>query len=202
VLGCLMDRQDKVERCWRVPYEFGQRVGSFEMSALLRLSEAKVAAIFRQRPALHRRVDIMPGVFHAGVQKIAADYGSDASRIWQGKPSSAALVRRFLEFNGAGPKIATMAANILVREMKIPVSDKFSIDVSVDVHVHRVFERLGLVRAEASNEEVVYAAREMNPEYPGVFDLAAWEIGRGCCHPQRPECGGCRMHGVCPSATG
>ena len=165
------------------------------------LTEAEAASIFRRRPALHRRVDLMPGVFHAGLQRIVLGYGGDACRIWRGTPSSAALVRRFLEFDGVGPKIATMAANILVREMKVHVADKFSIDVSVDVHVRRVFERLGLVREDASNEEIIYAAREMNPEYPGVFDLAAWEIGRTWCKAT-PECGKCRMGGVCPKRLG
>lgn len=36
----------------------------------------------------------------------------------------------------------------------------------------------------------------MNPEYPGVFDLAAWEIGRTWCKATR-ECGKCGMGGVC-----
>jgi endonuclease-3 len=202
VLACLMDRQTKAERCWLVPYEFGQRVASVELAAWAALSEAKVLSVFKQRPALHRLVDTMAGIFHLGIRKIVEDYGGDASRIWQGNPTSAALVRRFREFKGAGPKIASMAANILVREMKVPVADKASIDTSADVHVCRVFERLGLVRVKPTTDDVILAAREMNPEYPGVFDLAAWEIGRGWCHPTKPMCEGCLMHGTCPAATG
>ncbi|MFN8524828.1 MAG: hypothetical protein U0821_17160 [Chloroflexota bacterium] len=90
------------------------------------------------------------------------------------KPSSATIVRRFLQFRGAGPKIATMAANILVRDFKIPVSDRYSIDISADVHVRRVFTRLRLIGRDASDEELIYRARELNPAYPGVFDLPIW----------------------------
>ena len=50
---------------------------------------------------------------------------------------------RRLEFRGAGPKIATMAANLLARHLKVPFSDYYSIDISVDVQVRRVLSRLG-----------------------------------------------------------
>ncbi|MDI7268102.1 MAG: HNH endonuclease [Myxococcota bacterium] len=200
VLGCLMDRQAKAEKCWLAPYEFGRRIGSFEMGVLAGLSERKVRSVFGQRPALHWMVKKMAPILHAGIQKIACDYRGDASRIWSGKPSSAALVRRFLEFDGVGSKIATMAANILVRQFKIEVSDTYSIDISADVHVRRTFERLGLVRTDASPEEVIYAAREMNPEYPGVLDASAWDIGHDWCRPHEPKCEDCYMREVCPTA--
>jgi len=94
-----------------------------------------------------------------------------------------------------------MAANILVRDFKIPVSDKYSIDISPDRQVRRTFERLGLIQERASNEMLIYTARELNPDYPGIFDLAAWEIGRSWCHPRSPECGKCYMQECCPTAT-
>jgi endonuclease III len=138
---------------------------------------------------------------YSGVARIESVYAGDASRIWKGRPSSATIVRRFLEFDGAGPKIATMAANILVRDFKIPVSDKISIDISPDVHVRRVFTRLGFVEKDCSIESLVYTARELNPTYPGIFDLPAWEIGKNWCRPSVTECGACHLNNACASST-
>jgi endonuclease III len=142
----------------------------------------------------------MAEIFAAGVARIASQYDGDAARIWKGSPPSAAVVRRFLEFRGAGPKIATMAANLLVRHFKVPLSDLYSIDISADVHVRRTLTRLGIVRRDASLEEIIYRARELHPEYPGIFDLAAWHIGHDWCHQHTPECDQCYMARCCPSA--
>jgi endonuclease III len=95
-----------------------------------------------------------------------------------------------------------MAANILARDFKIHFSDYYSIDVSVDVHVRRVFTRLGLIRADASGEEVVYTVRALHPSFPGLMDLPAWEIGRNWCRPKKPQCSECYMQSYCPTAIG
>jgi len=200
VVACLMDRQWKAEKCWLVPFRFQERFGSFEFRELADLSPDDVVSLFVQHSPLHRMKGIMAGIFYSAIQKIREQYSGNASQIWQGKPSSATIVRRFLEFKGAGPKIATMAANILVRDFKISVTDKYSIDLSVDVQVRRTFERLGLVRRGASKEELVYVARELNPAYPGVFDLPTWEIGRNWCRPNSPDCKKCYMQVECPTA--
>jgi endonuclease-3 len=99
-----------------------------------------------------------------------------------------------------GPKIATMAANALAREFKVPLSDHYSIDVSVDVHVRRVFARLGLVPSDSTGDQIVYRARALHPDFPGLLDFPAWEIGRTWCRPQRPDCAACYMTEICPSA--
>jgi endonuclease-3 len=192
VLGCIMDRQVPAEFAWTIPYRVCQYIGDFSFDGLKKISLSKLEKLVRHR------AQYMAQYFHEAIQRIENVYGGDASRIWQGCPSSATIVRRFLEFSGVGLKIATMAANILVREHKIPVSDKFSIDISVDIHVRRVFKRLGLVRNEASDEEIIYTAKELNPEYPGIFDLAVWEIGRNWCHVRKKlDCMNCYMNDCC-----
>jgi len=197
VLGCIMDRQMKAEKAWLIPYRFGKEIGGFSFQRFLSLDLAKVRQIFIKNK-LHRFNQIMAKNFYLAIQKIHKDYKDNASNIWKNKPSSATIVRRFLEFKGAGIKIATMAANILAREFKIPMKDYMCIDISPDVHVRRVFRRLGLISKNATVEELVYRARELNPEYPGIFDLSAFRIGRAWCHPKNPDCSNCYLNKYCP----
>jgi uncharacterized HhH-GPD family protein len=197
VLGCVMDRQIKAERAWLIPYEISREIGSFEFLTLRLLDLDKIREIFVAR-SLHRFNDIMAKNFYWVVQKIHEKYNDDATNIWRDTPKSAGVVRRFLQFKGVGIKIASMAANILARDFKIPMTDKLCIDVSPDIQVKRVFIRLGLIDNDATNDELIYCARELYPEYPGIFDFSAWEIGRNWCRPKEQSCEKCYLGSYCP----
>jgi len=196
VLACVMDRQIKAERAWLIPYEISEEIKGFEFSTLLRVNQEEMIKIFK-RKSLHRFNEIMGKNFYLATHKIHNNYQGDASNIWKGNPGSATIVRRFLEFDGVGIKIATMAANILAREFKIPMKDYINIDISPDVHVMRVFKRLGFISKDASNDDLIYCARELNPMYPGIFDLSCWEIGRSWCRPNKTVCEKCYLNNVC-----
>jgi len=200
VLACIMDRQITAERAWLIPHVISERLGDFSIDKLAQLSRAEIKRLLSDPKPLHRFVDTMSGLFHAGVQRITNNYSGDAARIWDGNPSSAEVVYRFLEFDGAGPKIATMAANILARDFKIKFADYFSIDISVDRQVRRVFDRLGLCPGQASVEQVIYKARALHPKFPGIMDFPCWEIGRNWCHARAPNCSACYMNELCPTA--
>lgn len=197
VLGCIMDRQIKAENAWLIPYKISQEIGGFEFSKLLMLKLSQIKRFFKTKN-LHRFNEIMAKNFYLGVQKIHHDYNNDASNIWKNKPKSATVVRRFLEFKGVGIKIATMATNILARDFKIPMSNYNCIEISPDIHVKRVFRRLGFISRDATNDELIYAARELNPDYPGIFDLSCWYIGRNYCHQRKPDCRNCYLNKYCP----
>jgi endonuclease III len=201
VLACLMDRQVKYEKAWLIPYKISKKLGGFSIKTLSELSREDVRARMSEPEPLHHFVGKMSGVFYSGVQRIAKEYTGGASRIWSDKPSSAEAVYRFLQFDGAGPKIATMAVNILARDFKIKFADFFSVDISADVHVCRVFARLGLCSPGPEVEQVVYKARALYPVFPGMIDLPCWDIGRKWCKPQNPQCNDCYMNDLCPTAN-
>lgn len=167
-----------------------KKLGNFSMKTLLIKSESDIRCLMVDPEPLHRFVDRMSKYFFNAVQKNSQQYNSDASLIWTGKPSSATVVYRFLEFDGVGPKIASMAVNILAREFKIEFSDYFSIDISADVHVRRVFGRLGLTPLDASVDQLIFRAKGLYPKFPGLMDFPAWEIGRNWCRPKKCVCEG------------
>ena len=200
VLAALVDRQVDAKIAWRLPQKVEERVGSFEIADLAKLSTGDWIRVLREPTSLHRFNETMAGVLHAGVDRIVRTYSGDASLIWIGNPTSKTVVDRFLAFRGAGPKIATMAANILVRYFHIRMSDYRQIDISADVQVCRVMGRLGFVSEEPGVDAVVRVARELHPAFPGIFDLAVWDIGRSICRPVNPHCPECPLNDLCAYA--
>jgi uncharacterized HhH-GPD family protein len=201
VIACIMDRQMRAEAAWLIPYKLSKRLGDFHFSTLSNLSLGNIKDLMTKPEPLHRFPDEMSKNLYEAVVIIADKYNGDSSRIWTGKPSSAEVVYRFLQFRGVGPKIATMAANALARDFKVPFSNYYSIDISIDLHVRRVLGRLGLAPKGATVEELIYRARALNPEFPGIIDLPTWEIGRNWCKPKQPICEKCYIKDVCPSSN-
>ena len=200
VIGCIMDLQIRTERAWYIPYALSQKLGGFEFDKLANQSMRQCRRLISTPEPLHRFPDKMAVNLHSAISLIRHEYRGKASRIWTDRPTSAALILRFLQFRGVGPKIATMAANILARRFKVPLTNHFAIDISPDVHVKRVFNRLGLVPEKATVDQVVYAARDLYPQFPGILDSVVWKIGRTWCHPRHPECMKCPLDSGCPSA--
>ena len=179
VLACLMDKKIKAERAWAIPYKIYKELKSFDIYKLKEKGKGYYKDLFNND---------MAEVFYNGICRIIDKYEGKANKIWNDNPSSATVVYRFLEFDGCGIKIATMAANILARQFKIPMKDYYSIDISPDVHIRRVLYRLGFIEKNAKVERVIYKARELNPEYPGLIDYLCWEIGKNYCKPKFKDC--------------
>ncbi len=206
LLANVMNRQIKAEKAWRIPYLISKKLNGFSMKALSSLSTTDVRRLMSKPQPLHRFVDIMSKCFRLAVQRIKNQYAGDASRIWKGEPSSAEVVYRFLEFDGIGPKIANLAVNDLARRFKMPFSDYFSIDISADRHVQRVFARMRLCSQDKGKkgkvERVIYKARSLHPKFPGLLDFSIFEIGTKWCKARDPECDNCYMKDLCPTANG
>ncbi len=197
VIGCLMDRQIRANRAWLIPYKIKKILNGFKIQDLYQLKLSDVREIFKTN-TFHRLNEDMAKIFYLAIEKIQHKYDGNASKIWEKNPSSATVVRKFLEFYGSGPKISTMAANILYREFKIPMKDCYSIDISPDRHVDRVFKRIGFAQKNDKRETIIYIARDLNPKYPGIFDLSCYEIGANWCKPKNPRCENCYLFQLCP----
>lgn len=178
IFGCIMQRRIKADKAWLIPYGIGKKIGGFEFKKFLNLDKPSLKKIFLENKNLRPRIKDPEQIFYSAIYDIHDKYQDDASKIWNTNLSSATIVRRILEFKGVGIKIATMTTNILARDFKIRMRDYSSIDISPDVQVKKCFIANGLLRKDASNEEIIYLAREIYPQYPGVLDLPAWKCGR------------------------
>lgn len=199
VLGVLFDERRTAEDVWEAPFKLYKYLGHLSPQKIAKLSHHEIVKIFENAGLqfLSRYRSIAKWVLDA-CKKVCDEYDAKAENIWNDKPRSSDLYRRFLGFNGIGQKKASMAVNILVRDFGIEINgSKQLIDVSYDRHVRRVFLRTGLVN-EDNEVTIVQAARKLNREYPGALDLPMWEIGRTWCRPTNPDCNGCILSTLCP----
>ncbi|QSZ66121.1 iron-sulfur cluster loop [Methanofollis aquaemaris] len=198
VLGSIMNQQIVFQRGWIIPYFISELLNGKDFESFLKLDLATTKSIFHEH-SLHHFNDKMAFAFHAAIQKIHFEYDNDASNIWTwDEPDCKTVIRRFQEFHRVGQKISTMAVNVLVRDFKLPLPNHRAIDVSGDVHIERVFKRMGLAPRDAKIKEIIEIAQKIYPEYPGFYDSVCWEIGNGWCKPSNPDCEQCPLNGKCP----
>lgn len=196
VLGCVMDRQVKAEKAWKIPYLIKENLGTFEIKELLKHDLEFYKKLFKENN-LHRFNEVMADCFYNALILIDKKYKGNAENIWNNEKDSSVVIKRFSEFKGVGVKISTMAVNILARKFKIEFDDLSKIDISPDVHTKRVFYRLGLIKTK-ENDSLIQSARRLNPNYPGVFDYPSWEIGKNWCKETIPDCDNCYLREFCP----
>lgn len=203
LLASLMDSGVDANVAWAIPYRVYEILGSFNINDIYIIPLSEYVKMFNGKQSWHRYPNNKAEVFYSAVQKIVDDdyMRGDASKIWEGKPSSYDVVLRCLDFKGCGFKIANMIPNILYRYFGIEFSDYSYIDIAPDVHIKRVFHRVGLVPYLKDSEiERIYTvcrARDISPEFPGLMDGLCWEVGRNYCQANNPKCTSCPFDYFC-----
>ncbi|MFQ5590128.1 MAG: hypothetical protein ACE5HE_03095 [Phycisphaerae bacterium] len=132
-------------------------------------------------------------------QLVARACGGDARNIWKDQPAT--VIKQTLQrIHGIGPGIAGMVVILLdtLEEVSLRPEDYAEMDPKPDVHVRRVFQRLGWCGRNPTERAVIEAARRLYPPYPVKLDGPAWHIGRTWCHAEHPDCGACPMTHTCP----
>lgn len=198
LLACISNRRIPAEKAWNVPYNLSQFTKKLDINSLSKFESTDWLKFTKSIG--HRLPATMAKSFELAIKKIQTDYDGNAADIWNDKPSSAVIIKRLREFNGVGQKIAAMTAQILKRGFGIEYADRTNLDLAIDVHTKRVMKRLGLVTETATKKEILSKAREMNPDFPGIFDLPLWNIGRDFCHETKPKCKKCQLKKLCTFA--
>lgn len=91
------------------------------------------------------------------------------------------------KFKGVGRKTANL---VVARGFNKPA-------ICVDVHVHRIFNRIGYVKTKTP-EETEFALREKLPQkYWIEINTLIVTHGQNVCKPQRPDCANCPIKDYC-----
>lgn len=96
-------------------------------------------------------------------------------------------IEELIKFNGVGRKTANL---VVARGFNKPA-------ICVDVHVHRIFNRMGYVKTRTP-EETEFALREKLPvkHWLDINTLIVTH-GQNICKPQKPNCSECPIKKYC-----
>ena len=90
------------------------------------------------------------------------------------------------------PGIGRKSANVIMREAKLPAEG-----VTVDLHVVRVANRLGIADSEDPKKIEQQIMQAVAQKDWGEIGMAISFLGRDICRPSHPEHAECPMQSVC-----
>ena len=128
---------------------------------------------------------IYPVGFYANKAKQIIQLSKELIEKYDGKVPCE--IDELCKFNGVGRKTANL---VVARGFNKPA-------ICVDVHVHRIFNRLGYVKTK-NPEETEFALREKLPKkYWIEINTLIVTHGQNCCKPQKPDCANCPISEYC-----
>lgn len=197
-LAAVLDRGTKSEIIWTIPYYLQKKGGTLNPRFFIDKSLAELETIFRSLPFKPRYITDAPRTVKELSQLVIKEYDGEVEKIWQDKTSTS-VKATFQRIYGVGPGIASMIVLLLEKCFKIIFTDldHRTMDVKPDVHIIRVFHRLGFISVP-DEQEALKAARRLNPEYPGALDAPSWVVGKKWCTSFAPQCPACPLNSVCP----
>jgi uncharacterized HhH-GPD family protein len=120
LVAMLLDQQVPLERAFSAPWDLAQRLGhDLDAREIAEYDPEAFAALFSQRPALHR----FPGAMAKRVQelcRILVDrYDGDAASVWEGAASGEELRTRLTGLPGFGEQKARIFVALLGKQLEV-----------------------------------------------------------------------------------
>ncbi len=120
LLAMMLDQQVSLEKAFGSPYQLARRLGHEPTAQeLADFDPEALAAIFAERPALHR----FPRAMAARAQELAGEicerYGGDPAAIWSGADTGEELRRRIADLPGFGAFKAQIMVALLGKQFGI-----------------------------------------------------------------------------------
>jgi uncharacterized HhH-GPD family protein len=167
LIAMLLDQQIPLERAFSAPRDLVRRLGH-EPTAdeLAGYHPEELAAVFAERPALHR----FPKAMAARVQELArlivAEYDGDPAAVWSTASSGAELLKRISTLPGFGEQKAKIFVALLGKQLGVrpdgwrEAAGAFGEEgVYLSVADIRDAESLGRVRAHKQAMKAAKAAK-------------------------------------------
>ena len=118
--GMLLDQQVPLEKAFSSPYELALRLGHEPTAAeLADYNPEALAAVFSERPALHRFPKAMAARVQELARVIAERYDGDAARVWTTATTGAELAGRLAELPGFGTYKAQIMTALLGKQLGV-----------------------------------------------------------------------------------
>ncbi len=120
LIAKLLDQQVPLERAFSAPLDLVRRLGHEPTVAeLAGFDPAALAAVFSQRPALHRYPKAMAARVQDLARLIMAEYDGDAAQVWESATSGLELLRQVAALPGFGAQKAQIFVALLGKQLGV-----------------------------------------------------------------------------------
>src|SRR6516165_3040080 len=120
LIAMLLDQQVPRERAFSAPLDLTRRLGHEPSAAeLAEFDPDRLAAIFSERPAMHRYPKAMAARVQDLARLIVDQYDGDAARLWETAGSGAELLQRVAALPGFGAQKAQIFVALLGKQLGV-----------------------------------------------------------------------------------
>jgi uncharacterized HhH-GPD family protein len=120
LMAMLLDQQVPLEKAFSSPWELAQRLGHEpDPGEIAGHDPEALAAVFSQRPALHRFPKAMAARVQELARQIVERYDGDASQVWATATTGAELAARLAELPGFGAYKAQITIALLGKQLGV-----------------------------------------------------------------------------------
>ena len=120
VVAMVLDQQVPMERAFRSPFDLRERLGGpLDAAVLASMDPEALAAVFSERPALHRFPKSMAGRVQAVCGVIVDSYGGDAAAIWTSASDGGELLANVKALPGFGEQKSRIFIALLGKQLGV-----------------------------------------------------------------------------------
>lgn len=117
LIGMVLDQQIPLEKAFSSPLELTKRLGhALDIHELADYDSDALAALFAERPALHRFPTSMAGRVQGVARVLVADYDGDVTQLWAGLHDGHELLARITALPGFGGQKAAIYLALLGKQ--------------------------------------------------------------------------------------